>query len=139
MKTKTIGFPCNIHYQAFVPSLEVKLNEATAKYYAENCNKYAQIARNRFTLPEVLPKILLSRRKMPLFACPGDRNPEYYPVISVDVSYDYRALFRSLLLDMSKDDKRWEICDKTWILQNSKTAGVYYRQVAAYTQYLAST
>ena len=30
-------------------------------------------------------------------------------------------------------------CDKTWILHNSKTAGAYYRQVAAYTQYLAST
>ena len=106
MKTETIRFPCNIHHQAFVPSLEVELNEATAKYYAENRDKYAQIARNWFTLPEVLPKILLSRRKMPLFTCPGDQNPEYYPVISVDVSYDYRALFRSLLLDMSKDDKR---------------------------------
>ena len=40
---------------------------------------------------------------------------------------------------MSKYNERWEICDKTQILHNSKTAGTYYRQVAAYTQYLAST
>ena len=39
MKTETIGFPCNIHHQAFVPSLEVELNKATTKYNAENCDK----------------------------------------------------------------------------------------------------